>query len=136
MAAARSEDLRIPLAADGREICLCFHSKVYCIRFCTRSHAPVQVQNREAVLHYIRIGKDVMDRSKKRKFNGGGDWGSHGGHWERIGGNGTRNSEVQDHRNSAKFGGGRGVHVGGRQDVNNSGGGGAQGGNGNNTNPP
>ena len=32
MAAARSEKLRNPLAADGREICLHFISKGYCIR--------------------------------------------------------------------------------------------------------
>ena len=31
-AAARSDNLYIPLAADGREICLHFHSKGDCIR--------------------------------------------------------------------------------------------------------
>ena len=38
---ARLENLRIPLAADCRDICLCFLSKGDCIRICTRSHAPV-----------------------------------------------------------------------------------------------
>ena len=41
-AAARLENLRTPLAADGREIYLHFHLKGYCIRFYTRSHAPVR----------------------------------------------------------------------------------------------
>ena len=88
------------------------------------------------MLRYIRIGRDVMDLSKKRKFNGGGYQGSHGGHWERSGGNGIRKSEGQNHRNITVLGGGRGGHAGGRQDENNSGGGGAQGLNGNNINPP
>ena len=69
-AVARSKNLRIPLAADGREICLHFLSRVDCIRSFTRSHAPVRGQNREAVIHYIRIGRDVMDPSRKSKFNG------------------------------------------------------------------
>ena len=34
--AARSENLRIPLEADGREICLRFISKGDCVRSCTR----------------------------------------------------------------------------------------------------
>ena len=76
-----------------------------------------------------------MDPSRKRKFNGGEDRGSHGGNWERSGENSTRNLEGQNHGNGAVFGGRRGGHSGGR-DRNNGGGGGAQGGNGNNTNPP
>ena len=35
MSPACSENLRIPLAADGREICLRFLSKGDCIRSCT-----------------------------------------------------------------------------------------------------
>ena len=92
-AAARLDNLRIPLEADGREICLRFLLKGDFIRSCTRSHAPVQGQNKEAVLRYIRIGRDVMDPSRKSKLNGGGDQESHGGQWERSGGNGTRNLE-------------------------------------------
>ena len=76
-----------------------------------------------------------MDPSRKRNLNGGGDWGSHGGHWDRSGGNGPRNSEGQNHSNGAGFGSRLGGHAGGG-DVNNSGSGGARGGNGNNTNPP
>ena len=68
---ARLENLRIPLAADGRDICLRFLSKGDCIRSCTHSHAPVQVHNREVLIRYISIGRDVMDLSKERKFNGG-----------------------------------------------------------------
>ena len=34
-------------------------------------------------MRYIRICRDVIDPSNKRKFNGGGYLGSHGGHWER-----------------------------------------------------
>ena len=67
------ENLRTPLAADGREIYLHFHLKGYCIRFYTRSHAPVRGHNREAVIRYIRIDRDVIKPSRKRKFNGGED---------------------------------------------------------------
>ena len=81
MVAARSENLLIPLAADGREICLRFLSKVDFIRSCTRSHAPVLGQSRESVIRYIRMGRYIMDPSRKKKFNGGRDRGSHGGHW-------------------------------------------------------
>ena len=134
--AARLENLRIPLSEDGGEICLRFLSKGDCIRSCTRSYAPVRGQNSEAVLRYTRIGRDVMDPLRKMKFNGGEDRGSHGGHWERSGGDGTRNSEEKNHKNGAGFSGGQGGHSGGRQDGNNSGGGGARGGNGNNTTAP
>ena len=133
--AACFEILRIPLAADGLEILLRFLLMVDYVRSCTRSHAPVRGNNRKAVILYIRVGRDVMDQSRKKKFNGGTDRGSHRGHWERSGGNGTRNLEGQNHRNGTVFGGRRCGHSGGR-DRNNSGGGGARGGNGNNTNPP
>ena len=72
-AAACSENFCCPLVADGRKICLRFYSKGDCVRSCTRSHALVRGQDREAVLRYIRICRDAMDPSKKRKFNGGRD---------------------------------------------------------------
>ena len=79
-ASARLENLRIPLAADGRDICLHFLSKGYCIRSFTRSHEPVRGHNREALICYIRVGRGFMELSRKRKSNDGGDRGSHGGH--------------------------------------------------------
>ena len=39
--AAHLENLRLPLGAYGREICLCFSSKGDCNRSCMRSHAPL-----------------------------------------------------------------------------------------------
>ena len=48
--AVRLENLHIPLTADGGEICLRFLSKGDCIRSCTRSHAPVRVNNRDSVI--------------------------------------------------------------------------------------
>ena len=95
----------------------------------------MQGQNREEVIRYIRIGRDVMDPSRKKKLNDGGDQGSYGGHWKRSGVNGPRNLEGQNHGNGARFGVGKGGHFGGRNE-NNGGGGGARGGNGNSTNPP
>ena len=123
-AAARSENLRIPLSADGREICLHFRSKGDCIRSCTSSHAPLRVHTREAVIRYIRVDSDFMDPSRNINFNGGGDWGSHGGHCERSGGNGTINSEEQNRGNGVGFSVGRSGHSGGK-DGNNGGGRGA-----------
>ena len=131
---ARLENLYIPLAEDGREICLRFLSKGECIRSYTRSHAPVQGHNQDSVIRYIMVGREVVDPSRKRKFDGGVDRGSHGGHWDRSGGNGTRNSEGQNHGNGARFGGRQGGHSGGI-DGNHGGGGGTLEGNGNNTNP-
>ena len=52
--AARFENLRIPLTADGREICLRFSSKGECVRTCMRSHAPLRGHNRDLAIHYIR----------------------------------------------------------------------------------
>ena len=131
----RSENLRIPLASDDREIYLRFLSKGDCIRSCTHSHAPVRGHDRDSVIWYIRVAREFMDPSQKRNFNGGGDQGSHRGHWNRIRVNVPRNSEGQNHRNCAVFGGGQGVHSGGI-DGNNGGGGGARGVHGNNANPP
>ena len=133
--AAHSENIRIPLAADGKEICLRFLSEVDCIRSYTCSYSPVRGHNREAVIRFISVGREFMDPSRNRKFNCGGDQGSHRVHWESSRGNGTRNSERQNHGNGAIFVGGRGGHSGGR-DGNNCGGGSLLGGNGNNTNPP
>ena len=39
---ARMENLRLPVGADGREICLCFSSKGGCNRSCASSHAPLR----------------------------------------------------------------------------------------------
>ena len=101
-AAAHSKNLRCPLAADGREICLRFHSKVDCVRSCTRSHPTVRGQSRDHMLRYIGICRVDLDLSKKMKFNRGWDWGSCGGHWERDGGNGTRqNSGRQNYGSGA-----------------------------------
>ena len=38
---ARSENLRLPMGSDGREICLFYISKGECDRSCTLSHAPL-----------------------------------------------------------------------------------------------
>ena len=38
---AHQENLRLPMGADGREICLRYISKGECDRSCTRSHAPL-----------------------------------------------------------------------------------------------
>ena len=69
--AARSENLCIPLAADGREICLHFRSNGDCVRSCTRSHAPVRGHNKDLVICYIRGAGDVMNQFHKKKYNGG-----------------------------------------------------------------
>ena len=98
---ARSDNLHIPLEANGREIFLRFLSKGDCIRFCTRSQAPAQGHNKDEVIRYIRISREVMDLSRKQKFNGGGHRGYHRGHWDRSGGNAPRNSEGQNHGNGA-----------------------------------
>ena len=121
--------------ADGREIYLHFLSKGDCFISCTLSHAPIQGHNRDLVIRYIKVAREAMDPSRKRKFDGGGDQVSNGGYWDRSGGHGQRKSEVQNNRNGAIFGGGRGGHSGGR-DGNNGGGGGARGGHGSNTTPP
>ena len=59
-ASAHLENLRTPLAAGGKEICLPFLSKVDCIRSCTRSHASVRGHNRNSVIKQIRVGSEVM----------------------------------------------------------------------------
>ena len=115
----RSENFRIPLAADGRVL-----SKGDCVRSCTHSNATVRGRNQDLVIRYIRVARESMDPSWKRKFDGGGDQGSPGVHWDRSRGHGPINSEGQHHGNGVRFSGGRGGHSGGRHD-NNGGGGGA-----------
>ena len=56
----RLEKLCIPLAADGRDICLRFLSKGYFIGSCTRSHAPMQGRNIYSVIRYIRVARGVV----------------------------------------------------------------------------
>ena len=70
---ARSENLLIPLAVDGREICLHFISKGDCVRSCTRSYVPVKGHNRDLVILYIRVAREEMNQSRKRKYDGGRD---------------------------------------------------------------
>ena len=53
--AERSENFCIPLAADGRDVCLRFLSKGCCISSCTRSHVTVQGHNIDSVIRYIRV---------------------------------------------------------------------------------
>ena len=91
--AARLENLRIPLVADGREICLLFLSKGYCIRSYTLSHVHVRGHNRDLVIRYIRFAREVMYPSRKRKFYDGENQGYHGGNWDRRGGHGPKKSE-------------------------------------------
>ena len=76
MTVACSDNLRFPLVADSRDICLRFNSKGDCVRSCTCSHASVLGQSWENMLCYIGIYMVFLDPSKKRKFNGGGDQGS------------------------------------------------------------
>ena len=115
---ARLENLRLPMGANVREICLRYISKVDYDRSCTRSHAPLRGHTRELVIRFIRGSREAMN--KKRKFDGVGDQSSHGGSWD---------------RNSSRFGGRHGGRGGGR-DSQNGGGRGGRGGNGPTTNPP
>ena len=79
---ARSENLRIPLAEDGSDICLRFSSKGDCVRSCKRSHAPLRGHNRNLVIRYIRGAREAMNQFHKRKYDGGGEqetrWGTLG----------------------------------------------------------
>ena len=102
------------MEADGRYICLCFHSKGDFFRARTRSHAPLQVHSWENVLRYIGICRVALDPSNKRKFNGGRNWGSYGGNWDMNRGKGNRqNSDGQNHRSGIGYGVGRKSNVGG-----------------------
>ena len=115
---SRQENLRLPMGAGGRKICLRYIYKGGCDRSCTRSRALLQGHTRELVIRFIRRSREAMN--KKRKFDGVGDQSSHGGYWD---------------RNVSRFGGGRGGPGGGR-DGQNGGGRGGGGGNGSTTNPP
>ena len=50
---ARSENIRLPVGVDGRDICLQYISKVECNRSCTRSHVPLRGHMRELVIWFI-----------------------------------------------------------------------------------
>ena len=89
--AARSDNLRIPLAADDKEICLHFNSKGDFFRSCTRSHAHVRRHNHDLVICYFRVAREAMNQYQIRKYDGGGDQVSHGGYWDRSGNHGQRN---------------------------------------------
>ena len=130
MQVARSENLRLPMRAEGRYICLRDISKGECDSSCTLSHAPLRGHTRELVIRFIRGSREAMN--KKRKFDGVGAQASHGGTWDR---GSYQNSENQ---NGTIFGGGCGGcgGRGGGRDGQNGGGGGGRGGNGSNTNPP
>ena len=80
---AHQENLRLPMGADGREICLRYISKGDCDRSCTRSHAPLREHTRELVISFIRGSREAMN--KKRKFDGVVSQASHGGSWDRSG---------------------------------------------------
>ena len=50
---ARSENLRLAIGVDGRDICLGCILKVECDRYCTRSHVPLRGNMRESVIRFI-----------------------------------------------------------------------------------
>ena len=80
---ARSENLRLPMGEDGREICLRYISKGECDRSCTRSHATLCRHTRELIIQFIQGYREAMN--KKQKFDGVEVQASHGGHWDRGG---------------------------------------------------
>ena len=100
--AALLENLCCPLAEDGREICLQYHSNRECARSCTRSHAPLWGHSRDNVIRYIGIFRFALYPSRKRKFNGGSDQGYYGVHWNRNGDNRKgQNPYRQAHKSGA-----------------------------------
>ena len=103
---ARQEKLRLPIGADGRDICLSYISKGECNRSCTRSHAPLRGHTRELVIRFIKGSKEAMN--KKRKFDGVGAQASHGRSWDRSG---YRHLEAQS---GSRFGSGSGGRGDGR----------------------
>ena len=118
---AHSENLRLLLVEDGREICLHFISKEDCVRSCTCFHAPLRGHHQDLVIHYIRGPRELMNQFNKRKYDGDGYQGSHGGHWDRGGNHGHCNLKAQHNSNGAIFGGG----LSEGRDGNNGRGGGA-----------
>ena len=81
--AAHTEDLCLPVGADGRDVCLRYILKIECNRSCTRSHAPLHGHTRELVIRIIQGSREAMN--KKRKFDGVGAQASHRGTWNRGG---------------------------------------------------
>ena len=67
--AACTEILRLPIGADGRDICLWFISKGECNRSCTRSHAPLHRHRRELVIRFFKGSIEAMNKNN-RKFDG------------------------------------------------------------------
>ena len=124
---ARSENLCLPMGADGREICLRYISEVKCDRSCTRSHAPLQEHSRELVIRFIQGSQETIN--KNRNFEGVGAQASHEGTWDRG------RYQNSDTHNGIRFCVGRGGCGGGRDGQNGRGGGG-HGGNCSTTNPP
>ena len=79
MSAARSENLRCPMKAYVREICLLYHSKGECVKHCPRSHVPLREQIWENIIRYIRNCRAAHNPSINREFNGGSKQVSYGG---------------------------------------------------------
>ena len=105
------------MAADGREICLHYHSKGEFVRQCTRSHAPLRGQIPENLIRYIGKFRDAHDPPRKRKFNGGGKLVSYGvqTNWNRNGGkvHNGQNPDGQAHRSGSGCSFDRVIHIGG-----------------------
>ena len=80
---ARTENLRLSVGVDGREIYLWYISKGECDRSNTRSHAPLNGHTRELVIRFIWGSQEAMN--KKRKLDGVGAQASRGGTWNRGG---------------------------------------------------
>ena len=66
--AACTENFRLPVGADGREICLCFSSKGDCNRSCTRSHAPIRGHTQESELRLIRGAREATNKFNKKNL--------------------------------------------------------------------
>ena len=115
--AARTDNLRLPVGADGRETCLRYSTKGECNRSCTRFHAPLHGHRRELVIRFIRGSREATNKNK-RKFDGVREQAYHRGHWDR---GSHRNLENQ---NDTIFGGGLGGRGGGRDGHNSGGSGG------------
>ena len=64
--AARTENLCLPMWADGREICLRYISKGECNRSCTRSLAPLRGHTRGLVIQFIWGSREGMNKNKPK----------------------------------------------------------------------
>ena len=60
--AEHSENLRLPMGADGREICLQYISKGEYNKSCMHSHAPLRGHMRELVIRFIRGSREAMNK--------------------------------------------------------------------------